>query len=409
MRVTTNLLFEKNFRAINANQSDLARVQEQLATGKKLLRPSDDPVGSAQIIRLTEDVNKIKQYQRKIDLAMNDLSAQDTALQSVQTLMNRARVLTVQSGNGILTEADKFAITEEIKQIRNQTLDLMNSQDSLGNYIFAGFQSETPAFEFIETLNENHVQFKGDDGANQIRISDSVTIQTTSSGQTVFNDVLARLGFQNLTVNGATVNKFNINNQDDFDVFHRNNFDTINPANNQFQLELTAANELTLINQGTGQTLDTYEFSNGGTTTIHGIEVNLSDVQVGDSVSFELETPKKQNIAQTLHNFAIGLSDPTLSDGEVRELITDTLVGIDNAMFQLGKESSSLGGRMNIAQSVKQSLFDDLVSTESALSTVQDLDYAEASAEFSQQETAINAALQSYPLLTRLSLFDYLR
>ena len=127
MRVTTNLIFDQNLRAINTSQGELSDLQSQLASGKRLLRPSDDPVGAAQVIRLTEELDKIDQYQRNVDLAQNNLELQETSLRSITDAMNRARVLTIQSGNGIFAQGDREAVAAEIEQIRNQVVDLMNT------------------------------------------------------------------------------------------------------------------------------------------------------------------------------------------------------------------------------------------------------------------------------------------
>ena len=116
MRVTTNLIFDKNFRSINTSQGQLSDLQTQLASGKKLLRPSDDPVGASQVIRLTEELDKIDQYKRNNALVTNALELQETSLRSLNDVANRARVLTVQAGNGILSASDKEALGAEIEQ-----------------------------------------------------------------------------------------------------------------------------------------------------------------------------------------------------------------------------------------------------------------------------------------------------
>ena len=159
MRVTTNLIFDQNFRAMSNSQSQLADIQTQMASGKKLLRPSDDPVGASQVIRLTEEIDKIAQYKRNNDLVINALELQETTLRSINDVADKARVLTVQSGNGILSSADKEAVGAEIEQLRNQVVDLMNTQNASGEYIFAGYQSASQAFEFNGTVNENAVTF----------------------------------------------------------------------------------------------------------------------------------------------------------------------------------------------------------------------------------------------------------
>lgn len=407
MRVTTNLIFDQNFRAINNSQGQLSDIQTQLATGKKLLKPSDDPVGASQVIRLTEEIDKISQYKRNNDLVTNALELQETSLRSINDVVNRARLLAVQSGNGILSEADKQALGSEIEQLRNQVVDLMNTQNASGEYIFSGYQSASQAFEFNPTADDNHIRFIGDNGTNSIQLSDSVTIQSTTSGKTLFEDVQARLDFSFSNVNGVTFDDYSIKNQRTFDQFHKTNFDPANPANNEYQFDVISANQIQVTNVGTGVVVDSLSFEAGEIVTFQGVELTMQ-ANSGDSFQLDLNRPKKTNLAETLHNFFIGLNDPNLNPQEFSTIVDDTLVGIDNGLTKMARENSSVGARLNIAESVEGSLLDAEIANEKARSSIEDVDYAFASSEFAKQETALEAAFASFPRIANLSLFNYI-
>lgn len=407
MRVTTNLIFDQNLRAINTSQGSLSDIQTQLASGKKLLRPSDDPVGASQVIRLTEEIDKISQYQRNNDLVTNALELQETSLRTINDVLNRARVLTVQAGNGIMSQADKQALGSEIEQIRNQVVDLMNTQNASGEYIFAGFQSATQAFEFNPTATDNHIRFVGDDGTNSVQLSDSVTIQSTSTGKTVFEDVRARLNYSVDNAVGATIETSKIKNQGSFDAFHQQNFDPANPLNNEYQFRITGANEVEITNIGSGLVIETMPFVSGELISFNGAEITANAVP-GDSFTLSLNRPEKTNVAETLHNLFLALNDSTLSQDEFNSRIDDTLVGIDNGLNKMARENSSVGARLNIAQSATGSLLDAEIANQKARSSIEDVDYAEASSEFAKQETALEAAFASFPRIANLSLFNYI-
>jgi flagellar hook-associated protein 3 FlgL len=407
MRVTTNLIFDQNLRAINYSQGSLSDIQTQLASGKKLLRPSDDPVGASQVIRLTEELDKIEQYQRNNDLVTNALELQETSLRSLNDVLNRARVLTVQSGNGILSAPDKQALGAEIEQLRNQVIDLMNTQNSSGEYIFSGYQSATQAFEFNPTATTDLIKFVGDDGTNTAQLSDSVTIQSTSSGKSVFEDVRARLNFAVSNAIGTTIESYGIKNQGSFDQFHQQNFDPAIPANNNFRFSVTAANQLEVTNIGTGALVETLPFATGELVSFNGIEFTASGI-TGDSFDILLNRPEKTNVAETLHNMFLALNDPSLSPQQFSSIIDDTLVGIDNGLNKMARENSSIGARLNIALSVRSTQLDAEIANQKARSAIEDVDYARASTEFSKQETALEAAFASFPRIANLSLFNYL-
>jgi flagellar hook-associated protein 3 FlgL len=407
MRVTTNLIFDQNLRAINNSQGELSDLQSQLASGKRLLRPSDDPVGAAQVIRLTEELDKITQYERNIDLATGSLELQETSLRSITDVMNRARVLTVQAGNGIFSQPDREAVAVELEQIRNQVVDLMNTQNASGDYIFSGYQSQKQAFVYNPANNNDPIKFQGDDGTNRMQISDSVSIQTSSSGKSIFENVNGRLNFELSGSNGATLGGYGIRYQGSFDSFHQNNYDPINPVNNQYEFTISGANQVSVTNVGSGTIVDTLPYAADQNMTFNGFEFSLNGA-VGDSVTLELKQPEKVNIAETIHNMALALKNPSMSSQEFLSAIDDTLVGLDNGLDQMARENSSIGARLNIAQSVKSSLLDTEVTTQQARSAIQDVDYAEASTDFARQETALEAAFASFPRIANLSLFNFI-
>ena len=221
MRISTNQIYDQNIRSILNNQSDLANTQEQLASGKKLLKPSDDPVGAAKALRLTEELDSLTQYQRNNDLVTGSLELQETVLTNVTNSINRARTLAIQAGNGAYSSADRAAISSELKQIKLEILDLMNTKDANGNYLYSGYQSGKQAFEFEPSPNGNAVSFNGDQGVNFVQLSDSAKIQSTSSGFKVFENVQSRYKF---TIDPASVvppTVSEIANQDNFDNFFK--------------------------------------------------------------------------------------------------------------------------------------------------------------------------------------------
>ena len=407
MRVTTNLTFDQNFRAMSNSQFQLAEIQTQMASGKKLLRPSDDPVGASQVIRLTEEIDKIAQYKRNNDLVVNALELQETTLRSINDVADKARVLTVQAGNGILSTADKQAVGAEIEQLRNQLVDLMNTQNASGEYIFSGYQSASQAFEFNGAASDNAITFVGDDGTNSVQLSDSVTIQSTTSGKTLFEDVRARLNFTLSNSSGVTFDDYQIRNQGSFDAFHTANFDPSVNANNQYSFDIISPTQIQVSNIGTGTVIETLAFDAGNVTTFNGVELTIQGVP-GDSFQLDLNRPTKTNLAQTLHNMFIALNDPTLDPQQFSAAIDDTLVGIDNGLAKMSRESSSVGARMNIADSVESSLLDAELANVQARSAIQDVDYAYASSEFAKQETALEAAFATFPRVANLSLFNYI-
>jgi flagellar hook-associated protein 3 FlgL len=407
MRISTGQLYDRTIQSVLDNQADLSDIQQQLASGKKLLRPSDDPVGAAQVVRLTEQIERINQYKKNSNLLVNSLEQEETVLKSVNTAVDRARVLMLQSGSGIVGTEDRTAIANEINQIKDQVFDLMNSRNPSGEYIFAGFQSGSPAFDFNPSASGNKYNFEGDGGENKIQISDNVSLQKNNSGLDIFEDVLSRIKSTISGSVGATNVSLNVQGQNAFDKFHYTNYDAVTPANNQFQISILSATQAQITNLGSGAILDTVDFTSGSAILFKGLEFNLTG-NTGDTVNFQLESPQKKNIAETLNDFVSALNNENIADGDFLEALSDVIVGVENSQTSIANAISKVGARRNIADSVFASNLDFEISNKTARSNIEEVDYAKAVSELSRQETALQAAQATFSRVTGTSLFDFI-
>lgn len=406
MRISTNQIFDQAIRGVTDNQFDLAKTQQQLSSGKRILSASDDPVGAAQVLRLTEEIDQLAQYKKNNTLLQNNLSQEEAVLRNVTETIQRARSLTIQAGNGINNDQDRSAIAGELAQIRDQVFDLMNSRDPDGNYIFAGFQSDSAAFIYDASATGNKYQFQGDDGQNRIQLSDNVSVATGDSGKEVFENVLARL---KATVTGGTAaaSSVEITQQSTFDTFHKANYDAVTAGNNVFTGTVNGAgNTITFADAG-ATTIGTVNFTSGEPFTFNGMEFTVT-AGAGDTVEFTLSNPEKKNLAETLNDLVISLNDQTQTSGQIDAAIADALVGLDNGLEAVSDAVAAIGGRINIAEAVESANLDLELANKTARSEIQDVDYAEAVSELSKQETALQAAQQTFSRVTSLSLFDFI-
>ncbi len=162
MRITNNMLINNMVNYIGSNLARMNRYQSQLATGKKIQVPSDDPVVAARALKLRTDVAEIEQYQRNLKDARSWLDMTEDALAKIGDVLERARELTVQGSNGTNTSDDTQKINSELKQLREQIIQIGNSTYA-GRYLFSGYQTDKPLLdkdtgEFlidVDTIAEN--------------------------------------------------------------------------------------------------------------------------------------------------------------------------------------------------------------------------------------------------------------
>jgi len=407
MRISTNQIYDQNMRSIMQNQGDLAKTQEQLASGKRIITPSDDPVGAAKVLRLTEEIDELTKFQRNNDLVTGSLEQQEAVLTNITNSVNRARTLVIQAGSGALDSPDRKAIGAELEQIKLEIFDLMNTQDAEGNYLYAGFQSGNQAFEYNPTATGNAITFTGDAGVSFVQLSNSSKIQSTSNGYEVFENVLSRYKFSTDPASTAVVSEASVKQQGTFDTFFDKNYDPVNTGNNDYRINFLASGQAELVNQGTGVIVESVAYTSGQPFTIKGMEFEATAVP-GDSIDLSLDAPEKKSMAQTLHEIQAVLNDSSIDSFELQESISDALVGLDNGLEKLSLEHASIGSRLNIAESIYESNLDMEIAAKASRSSIQDTDYAEASTEFAKQETALSAALATFPQVTELSLFNFI-
>ncbi len=190
MRISTSQLFRQGVDAMLDKQRELGRTELQVASGKRILRPSDDPSSAVRILDLSEAQKRLEQYQRNADMAVARLDQEETALISIGDLLQRVRELAVQGANDTLNVDDRRAIAAEVRQHMDSFLQLANSQDANGEYLFAGFQSLTQPFSHDGMGN---FSYQGDTGQRMLKIGDNREVAVGDPGG-IFMDFPATAG-----------------------------------------------------------------------------------------------------------------------------------------------------------------------------------------------------------------------
>lgn len=184
MRVSTNQFYQVNGEQMSTGQSKVAELQAKLGSGKQILKPSEDP-GKANLISGLEGAKKRQEvYSKNVDAAETRLTAESAVLESMTNIMQRITQLTIQSANDTLGASDREVIATEIQALRDELLNLGNTQDLTGAYIFSGNKTGAPAF--IEDAN-GVVSYDGDYGRLEINVSDVRSIAINTLGPDLFS------------------------------------------------------------------------------------------------------------------------------------------------------------------------------------------------------------------------------
>lgn len=409
IRISSQQIFSGGINRLQDINSNLIDTQQQLSTGKKVNKPSDDPVAAARILKLDQELQRSETYGRNANLADNRLKQEESTLASAVDIIQRVRELTVQAGNGSLSANDRQSISAELKERLGQLANIANTRDASGEYIFSGFQGSTPAFA---QNDDGKWVYQGDEGQRVLEIDDGVTVPISDHGKGIFVDVAKGVFAKGSTsVDGYISDLEFVAPKDMTDAFSPrvpDDFDIAVTANGAGDLEISAS------------------YTRGGTTyplavepagalvgaefQVAGVKLTINDAQDGDT--FTLGVNDKQSVFGTIENLIAGLDGISKttpkSSAEYDALIAETLVNLDNAQESIILKQTELGGRLNAVESTTAFLEDSELYTKEIRSQLQDVDYAEAISNLSFQSFVLQAAQQSFAQVSQLSLFDRL-
>ncbi|MDR6983913.1 flagellar hook-associated protein 3 FlgL [Rheinheimera pacifica] len=411
MRLSFNMKFNAGLDGILNTQQKMNRAQDQLTKQTRILTPADDPAASAKVLGLDQNLQQVAQFQNNSVLLKNNLALEETVLTNMRTSIDRARVLAVASGNGAYTDDDKKAVAQELRNIQVELLDLMNTRNAEGGYIFSGYQDKKQSYSLNNATGI--YEFQGDDGKKALQISPTIALAGNDSGKFVFENVDARFKTTPAVINagGASNATVSVTDQSQFDAYYKQNYDSLTPANNDFSVVLTAPSTYEILRNGTALVPPvTGAFTPDAPIQFNGLTITVSGAAaVPGQVDFSLQVPEKKNILTTIGEFITALEDPSLSRFEFGEAISDTLTQVTSAASNIDSFLSSIGGRVNVLDSVFGTNEDLTINNKAYRADLSEVDYAAALTEITKQEIALQAISSTFVKVSGVSLFDYVR
>jgi flagellar hook-associated protein 3 FlgL len=179
-RVTQGMMQSQLLRNITTNMSRMNNSENQLASGKKINKPSDDPVGITYALRYRSELASNDQYQRNIDSATSAVEHTDTVLGQINEVLQRANELTVKGLNGTNPQNALDAISSELGQLYEEAVNLGNDQFN-GKYTFNGQQTDVRPYTIANATTK-----ATDTGKINIPMGAGITIPVNSTGNEVF-------------------------------------------------------------------------------------------------------------------------------------------------------------------------------------------------------------------------------
>ena len=184
MRINPNQMPDL-LAALNQSKLTSGEASLEIATGKRVNVPSDDPTAAALLVENNDQATFNQGYLQSLSTIQGQLSTADSTLASVVTALQQATTLGIEGANGTLSDADRAAITNQLQGIQSQLLSLANTSYQ-GVYLFGGTITNTPPF-VLNAANASGVGYVGNSGVNQVSIGNGYQLAVNQPGSQMFS------------------------------------------------------------------------------------------------------------------------------------------------------------------------------------------------------------------------------
>jgi len=402
MRVTTKSLSDGMLNVLNKRYGDLVDLQEQLSTGKRLRRPSDDPIDVANTLRLTTSQSKLNQYHENIEDSMSYMAIADSAMASMNTLIQRSRELAIQASSDTLSDQERVYINKETEQLTRQLVALVNTQYR-GDYVFGGQQTkiaplsiESSSASTVEDYDNFRMAYFNADG---LPVGSTVQLFEGFSGEVVTNIIP---GTFSLSVGGTAY----VENSDytiDYEA------GTITILNGALALDVTPGS----ANYDISQVAISFDSIQPG-ENVYGQTISNRGVierQIEDGVSMQINIGMDEMVTDPISGidlFGTLIRFGAALEHNDRTNIATAIDELDLGLDAVLNAQSKNGARINRLETTLTRNENQYTEATSQRSELEDAEMAETASKFALAQTVYNASLQTMAKVIQLSLADYL-
>lgn len=189
MRVSTSMVFDQGAANLNRQTAAYLKTQNQLATGRRIVNPSDDPVAAARALEVTQRRDMNAQYLDNQKAARDALRTTEISLASLGDLLQDVRDNAMKAGNASLDDTQRRMIATDLRQQFGRLMSIANAKDANGEFLFAGFGLAAGETQPYEGSVEAGVTANGDQGQRKLQVSASRQLAISNSGFEVFENV----------------------------------------------------------------------------------------------------------------------------------------------------------------------------------------------------------------------------
>ncbi|MBZ0329277.1 flagellar hook-associated protein FlgL [Halomonas sp. ANAO-440] len=432
MRISTVTMFEQSVSSMNRQQGDFLKVGQQIASGRRVVNPSDDPQASSRAVGVSQAKAITQQFADARISARNSLSQAESVLNSVSDAVTSAKTLLVQAASDTLSDVDRQSVASELRGIYETLIGQANASDGNGRYLFGGYRDDSPPFARTAGEGVQGTQYIGDENTREQRIDASRLLPVADNGKSIFQSVPSGAGYVARAERDSGGES--IGTQVGFD---RNQGSVsfkgpsrVDPGNELFGESFTIQFDVdvdgfpvvqavdsngNLLTYTNGDEVLNESYESGKLVSFGGISITLEgEPEVGDQI--QLRPANAQGANQDLFKSLKDAIDVLEMDQQgqpenrahFRNTINAVMREMDNSLDNVLTVRASMGARLNELDVVDAVGSNRMMNYDKTLSDLVDLDYSEAIAEYSLRQVGLQAAQKAFVDVKGLSLFNFL-
>ncbi|MCK2127322.1 flagellar hook-associated protein FlgL [Thauera aromatica] len=406
MRISTVTVYEQSVSSMNRQQAGFLKTGQQIASGRRVVNPSDDPQAASRAVGVSQAMAVTEQYADARVSARNSLAQTESVLDSASSVLERARTLLVQASSDTLGDADRQSVASELRGLYEVMIGQANATDGNGRYLFGGYQDGSPPFQKDGSGN---IEYNGDDdNARALRIDASRLMQVAENGENVFRSVPATAGHLaradegnagSVTFTGPSV-------VDATAGEHRDRHRV------EFAVDAGGAQTYTVSRyDGTTWAAEpSLAYESGKPVTFAGLSmVFAGDPADGDR--FEVGPAQKMDpdIFRSFEQVLAALETPAdtpAAKAALRNTLNTAMREFANAQDNVLTVRASAGARLNELDVVDSVGANRMLNYEQTLSDLVDLDYVQAASDYSLRQVGLQASYEVFTTMKTMSLFS---
>lgn len=423
MRMSTAYTFNASISNLQKRQEEVTNAQEQMSSLKRVSKPSDDPTAAARAERALAEQGRGEQLQRSIDASKNAMGLTESALGQAIDLMGSAREALVSAGNGAFSADERKTLANHLRELRNQLLSVANQSDGAGGYLFSG-QASTK-LPFVDA--PGGVQTQSGIVAGEVTASDqerlplsidgpAIWLQANSGNGSFETGVTPAASKANGSANSGTgwIGAGSVGDPSKLTgASYEIRFSTAGGSTSYSVFEYTedasGARSYTQAVDANNVPIAGVPYKSGQSiTSVPGMTLSIQGAPAdGDSFDATASAPDL-NVFDALDR-AVTVLEGTATDGAApMQAVNSGLRDLDQVLGRFQSARAMVGETLARLDDLTSRTEDRVLSAKTTRSNAEDLDMIQAASEFTNKQTSFQAALQSYSMVQKLSLFNYI-